>query len=111
MARARAWAAPVLFFVLLTAFGAGIWGMYRSSFPGKGLYRASGVYETRVSDTMVVVKHEKLPGLMDEMQSMVFAAESKELLDRAGLMPGDRVRLTIRPDGDRLVLVDIQKIQ
>jgi hypothetical protein len=110
-AATRGWVAPVLFAVLLAAFAAGIWGIYRSNFPGKGLYRASGVYETRLTDTMVVVKHEKLPGLMDEMQSMVFAAESKEMLDRARLMPGDRVRLTIRPSGDRLVLVDIQKIQ
>jgi hypothetical protein len=60
---------------------------------------------------MVVVRHEKLPGLMDEMQSMVLTAQTKDLLDRAKLMPGDRVRLTIRPDGDRLLLVDIQKIQ
>jgi hypothetical protein len=110
-AATRGWIAPVLFAVLLAAFAAGIWGIYRSNFPGQGLYRASGVYETRFTDTMVVVKHEKLPGLMDEMQSMVLTAETKELLDRAKLMPGDRVRLTIRPSGDRLVLVDIQKIQ
>ena len=60
---------------------------------------------------MVTVKHEKLPGLMDEMESMVLMAESKEVLDRATLLPGDRVRLTIRPTGDRLLLVDIQKIK
>jgi hypothetical protein len=48
---------------------------------------------------------------MDEMDSMVFQAESKDLLDRAKLLPGDRVRLTIRPTGDRLLLVDIQKIK
>jgi hypothetical protein len=111
MARARGWIAPVLFAVLLTAFAAGIWGIYRSNFPGKGLYRASGVYETRYTDVMVVVRHEKLPGLMDEMEAMVFQAESKEILDRAKLTSGDRVRLTIRPAGDRLLLVDIQKIK
>jgi hypothetical protein len=60
---------------------------------------------------MIVVKHERMPGLMDEMDSMVFQAESKDLLDRANLLPGDRVRLTIRPTGDRLLLVDIQKIK
>jgi hypothetical protein len=108
---ARPWVAPVLFAVLLVAFGAGIWGIYRSNFPGQGLYRASGVYETRLTDVMVVVKHEKMPGLMDEMQSMVFMAESKDVLDRAKLLTGDRVRLTIRPSGERLLLVDIQKIQ
>jgi hypothetical protein len=111
VARARGWVAPVLFSVLLTAFAAGIWGIYRSNFPGQGLYRASGVYETRFSDVMIVVKHERMPGLMDEMDSMVFQAESKDLLDRANLLPGDRVRLIIRPTGDRLLLVDIQKIK
>ena len=111
MARARRWVAPALFAVLLAAFAAGIWGIYRSNFPGKGLYRASGVYEARYAEVMVVVRHEKLPGLMDEMQAMVLQAESRDILDRATLMPGDRVRLTIRPEGERLLLVDIQKIQ
>ena len=111
MARARRWVAPLLFAVLLAAFAAGIWGMYRANFPGKGLYRASGVYEARYGDVMLIVRHEKLPGLMDSMDAMVLEAESKELIDRAQLTRGDRVRLTIRPVGDRLVLVDIQKIQ
>ncbi|HTK92223.1 MAG TPA: hypothetical protein VL948_18480 [Verrucomicrobiae bacterium] len=111
MARARRWVAPLLFAVLLAAFGAGIWGMYRSNFPGQGLYRASGVYEARYGDVMLIVRHEKLPGLMDPMDAMVLEAESKAILDRAQLTRGDRVRLTIRPLGARLVLVDIQKIQ
>jgi len=111
MARTRRWVAPVLFAVLLAAFAAGIWGMYRSNFPGKGLYRASGVYEARYGDVMVIVRHEKLPGFMDPMDAMVLEAESRDLLDRAQLTRGDRVRLTIRPVGDRLFLVDIQKIQ
>lgn len=111
MARAGSWVAPLLFSALLAAFAAGIWGIYRSNFPGQGLYRASGVYEARFTDLMIVVKHERMPGLMDEMDSMVFQAESKDLLDRAKLLPGDRVRLTIRPTGDRLLLVDIQKIK
>jgi len=60
---------------------------------------------------MLIVRHEKLPGLMDPMDAMVLEAESKAILDRAQLTRGDRVRLTIRPLGARLVLVDIQKIQ
>jgi hypothetical protein len=111
MARTRRWVAPVLFAVLLAAFAAGIWGMYRSNFPAKGLYRASGVYEARYGDVMVIVRHEKLPGFMDPMDAMVLEAESRDILDRAQLARGDRVRLTIRPVGDRLLLVDIQKIQ
>jgi hypothetical protein len=107
----RRWIAPVLFAVLLAAFAAGIWGMYRANFPGQGLYRASGVFEARYADVMVIVRHEKLPGVMEQMDAMVLEAESKDILDRAQLTRGDRVRLTIRPVGERLVLVDIQKIQ
>ena len=111
MAQVRGWVAPVLFVVLLVAFAAGIWGVYRAAYPGQGLHRVNGVYERRFTDLMISVRHEGIPGLMDPMSSMVFMAESKELIDRARLMPGDRVRLTVRTTGDRLLLVDIQKIQ
>ena len=111
MARSRSWVAPILFAVLLAAFAAGIWGMYRSNFPGQGLHRADGVYEAGYAVVMVDVRHEKHPWFMDQMDAMVLQAESKDILDRVQLTRGDRVRLTIRPVGDRLLLVDIQKIQ
>jgi hypothetical protein len=111
MAQVRGWVAPVLFVVLLAAFAAGIWGAYRATFPGQGLHRVSGVYESRYTDRMISVRHERIPGVMDQMNSMVFTAESKELLDRAKLVPGDRVRLTVRTTTDGLLLVDVQKIQ
>jgi hypothetical protein len=106
------WAVPLLFVVLLAGFAAGIWGTYRDSFPAKGLYRVTGVFENRVGETMMLVKHDVVPGLMPEMQSMVFFAESRELLDRATLRPGDRIRLTVRRLGDdTLVVVEIRKVR
>lgn len=111
MAPVRGWVAPVLFLVLLAAFGAGIWGVYRAAFPGPGLHRVNGVYENRLTDVMISVRHEGIPGIMDPMSSMVFTAESKGLIDRAKLVPGDRVRLTVRGTADQLLLADIQKIQ
>ena len=42
---------------------------------------------------------------------MAFFVESKDLLDRADLNPGDRVRFTIRQVPDRLLVVEIQKIR
>ena len=104
------WAVPVLFALLLVAFAAGIWGSYRDSFPAKGLYRVSGVFETRADDTMILVKHEAVPGLMQEMGSMALFAESREMLDRAALRPGDRVRFTVRQLPDKLLIVGIQKV-
>ncbi len=111
VSRTPRWPVPVLFFVLLTAFAAGIWGSYRDVFPAKGLYRVTGVLENRWGETMILVKHDAVPGLMPEMSSMAFFAESKELLDRADLRPGDRVRFTIRQLPDKLLVIEIQKIR
>jgi len=106
------WAVPVLFVLLLAGFAAGIWGTYRDNFPGKGLYRVTGAFVDRAGETMILVKHDVVPGLMPEMNSMVFFAESKEILDRAELRPGDRVRLTVRPiRDDRLLVVEIRKVR
>lgn len=48
---------------------------------------------------------------MDEMESMALFAESAALLDGAELRRGDRVRLTVRQEPDRLVAVEIRKIR
>jgi hypothetical protein len=105
------WAVPVLFTLLALSFGAGIWGTWREIYPGRGLYRLTGVYEARAGDTLMPVNHDAAPGLMDEMSKMAFHAETKDLLDRAGLRRGDRVRLTVRQLPDRYLVVEIKKIQ
>lgn len=80
-------------------------------FPGKGLYRVTGVFESRWGETMILVRHDSVPGLMPEMRSMAFFAESEELVDRAALQPGDRVRLTVRQLPDKLLVVEIRKLR
>ena len=111
MPRAGRWAAPALFLLLLAGFAAGIWGSYRAVFPGRGLYRVTGVLEARWGEAMILVKHDAVPGLMDEMPSMAFMVESRELLDRAGVLPGARIRFTVRQMPDRLLVVEIQKLR
>ncbi len=59
----------------------------------------------------MLVRHDVVPGLMDEMQSMALFAESPGLLDAADVRRGDRVRLTVRQEKDRLVVIEIQKIR
>lgn len=108
--QARSWYVPVLYVVLLLAFAAGIWGSYRAVFPGKGLHRVTGVFVARMGDRMILVRHEAVPGLMEEMQSMLFFVESKELLDRAKLLSGDRVRFTLRQTPERLLIVEIHRL-
>jgi hypothetical protein len=106
------WVVPLLFFVLLmVGFAAGIWGTWRAIYPGPGLHRVTGVFEARAGDTLMIVNHDPAPGLMDEMVNMAFFAETKEMLDAAGLQPGDRVRLTVRQLPDRYLVVEVRKIQ
>jgi hypothetical protein len=111
MARSRRWAVPLVFVLLLAGFAAGIWGSYRDVYPGRGLFRVTGVFEGRGSDTLLLVSHDAAPGVMDEMSKMAFYAETKEMLDVAGLRRGDRVRLTVRQLPDRYLVVEIRKIQ
>jgi hypothetical protein len=47
---------------------------------------------------------------MDEMNLMSLEVESRDLLDRAALSRGDRVRLTVRQSTDRLEITEIQKL-
>jgi hypothetical protein len=111
MAGSRRWAVPLLFTLLLSGFAAGIWGSYREVYPGRGLFRLTGVFEGRGSDTLILVTHDAAPGVMNEMSKMAFYAETKEMLEGAGLRRGDRVRLTVRPLPDRYLVVEIRKIQ
>jgi len=76
-------------------------------FPARGLYRVTGVFEARSGDTLMLVRHDVVPGFMDEMQSMAIFADSPERLAAAGLARGDRVRLTVRQEKDRLVAIEI----
>lgn len=48
---------------------------------------------------------------MDEMESMALFAESTAALDAADLRRGDRVRVIVRQEKDRLVAVEIQKVR
>lgn len=54
----------------------------------------------------IFLTHEAMPGLMEAM-TMGFEAADPKLLE--GLAPGDPVRFTVRKDGERLVLVAIEK--
>ena len=54
----------------------------------------------------IFLTHESFPGLMDAM-TMGFETDNPKLLD--GLAPGDAVRFTVRREGERLVLIAIEK--
>jgi hypothetical protein len=104
-------AVPALFLLLLAGFAAGIWGTYRAAFPGPGLYRVTGIFEARGGPNLLLIRHDKVAGFMDEMESMALLTDAAAQLDAADLQRGDRVRLTVRTEPGRLIAVEIQKVR
>lgn len=104
----RRWKVWALFLLLLVGLAAGIWGTFRTE---PGTYRATGVFKERWGQTMILVQHDPVPGLMETMEFMSFFVESKEMLDRADLKPGDRVRFVIKQVPDKLLVVKIEKVR
>jgi Cu/Ag efflux protein CusF len=75
--------------------------------PGPASWTVRGIVRSVVPKLgAIYLTHEPLPGLMDAM-TMGFEAEDPKLLD--GLAPGDPVRFTVRTDGERLLLIAIEK--
>lgn len=112
----------MLFLFLVAGLGVGIWGTLRAVMPKRvvtlepgvmlepGVYRVTGVYKERWGETMILVQHGPVPGLMETMEFMSFFVESKELLDAAKLDKGDRIRFTIKQVPDKLLVTKIEKL-
>ncbi len=75
--------------------------------PGPSSWTVRGIVRAVIPKLgAIFLTHEAMPGLMEAM-TMGFEAQDPKLLD--GLAPGDPVRFTVRKDGERLVLVSIEK--
>jgi Cu/Ag efflux protein CusF len=88
----------------VAAFAAGLWGTILRP----AAYEVRGELVARAPG-LILVRHEAVAGLgMSAMETMAvtLTPEQAAALD---LVPGDRVRLAVRPRGDDLVLVWIRK--
>jgi Cu/Ag efflux protein CusF len=75
--------------------------------PGPQSWTVRGIVRSVVPKLgAVFLTHEAMPGLMDAM-TMGFEAEDPKIIE--GLVPGDPVRFTVRRDGEKLVLIMIEK--
>ena len=104
------WLAVLCYLVLVGAFAASVWASYRAAFPERGLYRVVGSFQARDGDRRILIRHESVPGLMDEMDLMSLDVESTAVLEGTALRAGDRVRVTVRQLPGRLVVTDVQKL-
>jgi Cu(I)/Ag(I) efflux system periplasmic protein CusF len=73
----------------------------------EGIWSADGIVRVIAPQiNRVFIDHGDIPGLMEAM-TMAFEPEEPGILN--GLSPGDRVRFTLRQQGERLILVNIEK--
>ncbi|MBI3636339.1 MAG: copper-binding protein [Candidatus Rokubacteria bacterium] len=91
--------------VLLAAFAAGLWG----TIVRPPAYEVKGEVVARPSGGLLLVRHEEVRGLGMRAMEMMAVTADPALLDGAGITPGDRVRLAVRPRGDEIVLLRIEK--
>jgi hypothetical protein len=97
----------LLFLALLGAFAAGIWGTIVRPAP----FEVRGTVVARAAPDLLLVRHEELPALaMQAMELMAVTAEPAQL-DAFDPRPGERVRLAVRPRGDALTLVRIERLR
>jgi hypothetical protein len=101
------WALAALFVLLLAAFAAGLWG----TIVRPPAYEVRGELVARPAANLILIRHEAVSALgMSAMDLMAVFAEPGRL-DAAALVPGERLRLAVRPDGDRIILVWLEKVR
>ena len=72
-------------------------------------YEVRGEVVARAAPDLLLIRHQAVTALgMGPMEMMAVRGDPAKL-DAARVAPGDRVRLAVRPQGDELVLVWLQR--
>jgi hypothetical protein len=91
--------------VLVVAFGVALW----STIVHPSAYEVRGVLVARAKPDMILVRHEAVFG-MGAMDLMAVIGDPA-MIDRADVKPGDLVRLAVKPRGNELQLIKIEKLR
>lgn len=95
-----------LFAALLAAFAAGLW----RTVVRPPAYELRGEVVARAAPGVLLVRHEPFAPLgMGAMETMAVEGDPA-LLENSGARPGDRVRLAVRPERDRLIVLRIERV-
>ena len=86
-------------------FAAGLWGTVLRP----AAYEVQGEFVARAAPDLILVRHEAVSALgMSSMEQMAVSVVPGPV-DALGLRPGDRLRLAVRQEGDRLVALRIER--
>jgi hypothetical protein len=103
-ARTRA-SLAALFVLLLVAFAAGLWG----TVVRPAAYEVRGEFVARPAPDLILVRHDAVSALGMSAMELMAVSTPPALVESLQLRPGDHVRLAVRPRGDDLALVWIEK--
>jgi hypothetical protein len=94
-----------LFVVLLVLFAAGLWG----TVVRPPAYEVRGEVVARAAPDLLLIRHQAVSALGMSAMEMMAVRGTPAALDAARLAPGDRVRLAVRPTGDEVKLIWVEK--
>jgi hypothetical protein len=97
----------VLFVVLVSLFAAGLWG----TVVRPAAYEVRGEVVARAAPDLLLVRHQPVSGLGMAAMEMMAIRGTPATLDAARIAPGDRVRLAVRPAGEDVTLVWIERLR
>lgn len=87
------------------AFAAGLWGTVLRP----AAYEVQAEFVARAAPDLILVRHEVIAPLgMSAMEQMAVSVTPAQV-DSLALAPGDRIRLAVRQEGDRVVLLRIER--
>ena len=96
-----------LFLVLVVAFALGLWG----TIIRPAAYEVTGEFIGRPAGNLILIRHAPVEALgMGAMELMAVFGDPAQI-DAAALVPGDRVRLAVRPVDGELTLIRIATIR
>src|SRR5262245_53823769 len=104
--RAR-WLVVLVFVALVVAFAAALW----ATIVRPPAYEVRGQIVARPAANLILVRHEPVPVLGMPSMDLMAIFSDPSLLDGAGVVPGDRVRLAVRPKDNDLSLLRIEKLK
>jgi hypothetical protein len=99
-------AVVALFAGLLIAFGVGLWGTLLRP----AAHELRGTIVARPAPDTILVRHDAHQGLGMQAMDVMAVTGDPARLEAAAVRPGDRVRLGVRAEGDRLLLLRIEKV-
>ena len=90
----------------MVAFAAALWATVLRP----PAYEVRGQIAARPAVNLILVRHEAVPALGMTPMDLMAVFSDPALLDKAGVRPGDRVRLAVRRKDNDLTLLRIEKL-